>query len=588
MPLFPPSACTSRVLWMAISVLVAATLGLLVWFNWPTSGGGDDLPKEPEGPVWLQDVTDAVGLHFVNDPGPTDTYWMPQSMGCGCAVIHDGDGTFYIYLLHQAGPTGKKNQLFKRLPDGTYRDVSQGSGLDIAGWNTGVAVGDVNNDGLPDVVVTQYRGIKLFLNQGGGRFEDVTAESGLSNSLWGMSAAFFDYDRDGWLDLVVVNYVEYDAKKECASMKGHRDYCGPKMFPGTFSKLFHNRGPAPAEAGKAVPRVRFEDVSFASGIGQLAGPGLGVVCADFDGDGWPDIFVANDGEANRLWINQKNGTFKDEAASRNIGFTLMGIPYSGMGIAIGDVANSGMLDLFVTHLKYETHTLWRQGPRGMFKDQTVQSKLTAQHRGTGWGTVMADFDLDGNLDLALVNGSVFSGGEATGTDLGFWETYADKNQLFAGDGTGAFRELSAANKPFCGRWNVARGLVCADFDNSGAPGLLVTTIGGRARLFKNVAPNRGHWLKVRAVDPKLKRDAYGAEVRVRAGGRQWLRLINPAESYLSSGSPLALFGLGKTERIDAIEVTWPDGGPPETFAGGAVDRLVELRKGEGEREGRAP
>jgi hypothetical protein len=399
-----------------------------------------------------------------------------------------------------------------------------------------------------------------------------------------MSAAFFDYDRDGWLDLVVVNYLDYDVKLDCFSTAGIKDFCQPKVFPGRSTRLFRNRGPRAAEASLPAARVWFEDVSFASGIGRLPGPGLGLACADFDGDGWPDVFVANDGQPNRLWINQKDRTFKEEATSRNVAFTEMGNAFAGMGVAVGDVAGSGLFDLFVTHLGTETNTLWRQGPRGQFKDRTLGSKVTAgRWRGTGFGTVLADFDLDGALDLAMVNGRIHSGGQATGTNLGFWETYAEHNQLFANDGTGKFHDVSPANAPFCGGWNVGRGLACADFNNDGAPDLLVTSCGGRARLFKNVAPNRGHWLKVRAYDPKLKRDAYGAEVRIRAGTRTWLRLINPAEGYLCSGSPLALVGLGKVDRIDSIEVTWPDGTPPqvEVFDGGPVDRLRELHRGEG-------
>jgi hypothetical protein len=259
----------------------------------------------------------------------------------------------------------------------------------------------------------------------------------------------------------------------------------------------------------------------------------------------------------------------------------MGRAFAGMGIAAGDTSGSGMFDLYVTHLTSETNTLWRQGPRGQFRDRTVEAGLTAgRWRGTGFGTLLADFDLDGAPDLAVVNGRVLRGGPAQGTDMGFWETYAERNQLFANDGTGKFRDVSPANKPFCGHWNVARGLACADVDGDGAPDLLVTTIGGPARLFRNVAPNRGHWLKVRALDPKLKRDAYGAEVRVRAGDKRWLRLVSPTESYLCSSSPVAQFGLGKAARVDAIEVLWPDGAR-EVFAGGDADRLIELRKGEG-------
>jgi hypothetical protein len=556
-----------------------------------TGCGGDPKPAgdapadEPAGPAWFEDVTDRVGLDFVHDPGPTGTYFMPQSIGSGCAFLRELDGGLYAYLLQNAGPDSKAvNRLYRFQPDGTVRDVTAGSGLGVAGWNMGVAVGDVDNDGRPDVLLTRYGGVRLFLNRGGGRFEDVTAEAGLSNPLWATSAAFLDYDRDGRLDLVVVNYVDYDPKKDCPTPQGGLEFGGPAAFPGTCSKLFRNRG---AAAG----RVRFEDVSFAAGLGKLPGPGLGVACADFDGDGWPDVFVANDGAPNRLWVNrgarppaERPDAFADEAGSRGVAFNVMGRAYAGMGVAVGDVANGGHLDLFVTHLARETNTLWRQGPRGLFRDRTAESGLAAPRwHGTGFGTAMADFDLDGSPDIAVVNGRIERGGAARDTGLGFWETYAERNQLFANDGTGRFRDVSPSNPAFCGTWNVSRCLAVEDFDGDGAPDLLVTAIGGRARLYRNVAPRRGHWLTVRAVEPAHNRDACGAEVRVRAGGREWLRLAHPASSFMSSGTPLALFGLGGAARYDSIAVTWPDGGPPEVFPGGAADRAVALRKGEGVR-----
>jgi hypothetical protein len=538
-------------------------------------------PAEQPIDPWFEDVTDAVGLDFVHDPGPLGDYFMPQIIGSGAAFLDfNNDGLLDIYLLQNGGPNGAKNRLYQQLPDGHFKDVSAGSGLDIAGYNMGVAVGDVNNDGLPDVVVTQFGGVKLFLNNGDGTFTDVTNESGLANAEWGCSAAFLDYDRDGWLDLVIVNYLAYDPAKPCPRNEGEKDYCGPNNFPGQVARLFHNCGPIADAKGKSV---RFEDVTVASGLSALTGPGLGVVSADFNGDGWPDILVANDGEANRLWINRHDGTFRDEAAPRGLALNRMGVSEANMGIALGDVFGSDLFDVFITHLTMETNTLWMQDPRGRFQDRTVATGLSRPHwRGTGFGTVFADFDQDGRLDLAVVNGQVVRGHKKEDDSLGpHWSNYAERNQLFAGESQGRFREISKQNVAFCGRPNVARALAYGTFNREGAVDLLVTTVGDKARLYRNVAPNRGHWLLVRTIDPKLGgRDTYGAEVRVFAGGRHWLRLVNPASSFLTSNDPRSHFGLGTNARVEHIEVRWPDG-VTETFPGCDSDQLITLSKGAG-------
>ena len=365
-------------------------LYFLLWIGASGSASGcKDKPVTPPPSAataseWFEDVTRHSGLNFIHDAGPVGTYFFPQIMGSGCALLdYDNDGRLDILLIQNGGPTGKKNQLFHQEPDGTFKDVSEGSGLDFASYGMGVAIGDVNNDGLPDVLITEFGKIRLFLNQGGGKFKEVTAEAGLDDPLWATSAAFVDFDRDGWLDLVVVNYVHYDPSIPCKSQLGEPDYCSPIAFAGTSTKLFRNLGAA--GAGKpATPR--FEDVSVKSGVGLKIGPGLGVLCADFDNDGWPDILVTNDGKPNHLWMNQRDGTFKEEGVLRGVALNAVGNAEANMGATIGDTDGGGAFDLFVTHLKEETNTLWSMNGPGLFFDRTVASGLSPPaRRAAGFG-----------------------------------------------------------------------------------------------------------------------------------------------------------------------------------------------------------
>ncbi len=557
--------------------------GLVLSFTAALLGLGCSRPaatQSPTGPPWFEDVTEKVGLNFRHDPGPTDRYFMPQIVGSGAALFdYDNDGRLDIYLIQNGGPQGAKNRLYHQKADGRFEDVSAGSGLDVAGYGMGVAVGDVNNDGLPDVFLTEYGRIRLFLNNGDGTFTDVSEEAGLHSALWGTSASFVDYDRDGWLDLVVVNYVDYDYSHDCEGAGGRRDYCAPGAFPGSVARLYHNLGVRPG-AKSRVPH--FEDVTLKSGLGQVPGPGLGVVCADFDGDGWPDIFAANDGQPNRLWINQHDGTFKDEAVSRGVAYDGQGRLLGNMGTAFADVFGDGLGALFVTHLTWESNTLWKQGPRGLFQDRTAASGLTeAGWRGTGFGAAFGDFDQDGAPDLALVNGRVTHREKVDDANKDpFWGLYAECNQLFANDGSGRFKDISLQNPSLCGPASVSRGLAVGDVDGDGALDLLTTSVDGAAHLYRNVAPHRGHWLLVRAIDPALRRDAYGAEITVQAGGRRRVGWINPGQSYLCSSDCRAHFGLGVTDAVDSLEVLWPDGAR-ETFPGRQADQVVVLYKGEG-------
>ena len=535
-------------------------------------------PETPSAqPAWFEDVTEKLRLNFTHDPGPTDSFFMPQICGSGAAFIDfDGDGRLDIFLVQNAGPkSSSRNKLFHQEVDGTFKDVSAGSGLDFAGFCMAAVVGDVNNDGLPDIYVTEYGGSggRMFLNKGKGRFEEVK-KSGIDNPLWSTAASFLDYDADGWLDLVIVNYVDLSNAHPCNLAHGGRDYCGPQNFKGTITRLYRNLG-VDAEGNWRG----FEEKTEYAGLKEKPGPGLGVLCADLNGDGWPDIFVANDGRPNHLWINQKNGTFKEEAAQRGIAFNYRGELQANMGVAYGDIYGDGLGAIVVTHLGNEFHGLWKQGPHGMFTDVATQSGITeSKWRITGWGAVFADFDHNGTLDLALVGGKV---ARADANIAEFWPAYSDRNQVFVNDGTGKFRDVSPDNPDLCGTPNAARGLVMGDMDGDGALDLLVTQIGGKARLFRNVAPNRGHWLMVRAFDPKLKRDVIGAEVFLQAGDRRLQRLVQPSQSYLSSHDPRVHFGLGTVERLDKIEVLWP-GGMREQFECPGVDRVVEVRRGTGQ------
>ncbi|HSE41227.1 MAG TPA: CRTAC1 family protein, partial [Acidobacteriota bacterium] len=431
--------------------------------------------------------------------------------------------------------------------------------------------GDIDNDGFIDVFVANYGPNKLYRNNGDSTFTDISQKAGIHNSAWGTAAVLFDYDRDGFLDIFVANYVTFDPPVICTDKAGKRDYCGPQAYQGEPDVLYHNNRDG-----------TFTDVSMKSGIGRIVSKGLGVVAADFDMDHWPDIYVANDGEPNQLWINQHNGTFIDVALPLGAAVNAAGQAEAGMGIALGDIDADNDPDLFITHLRGETNTLFRHAGKSGFQDDTASSGIAAFSLPyTGFGTGYFDFDHDGDLDVAVVNGRVTRGPLLTKTKPPkYWDHYAEPNLLYENDGSGRFTARNNEAGTFASDIENSRGLAFGDVDNDGDIDLLVTNDGGPAQLYRNDVKDKGHWLSIRAKDPLLKRDAIGASITVTVGGKNITRFVAPAYSYLSSNDPRVHFGLGKATLVDQILIVWPDGSS-EKFEGVKADQFLILEKGKG-------
>jgi len=530
--------------------------------------------------VTFDEVAAAIGVDFVHDNGAAGAYSMPEIMAGGVAVFdYDGDGALDLYFVQSGAvvpPPGKAaanapDRLFRNRGDGTFRDATGGSGLGDRGYGMGAAVGDIDNDGDLDLFVSNYGPDSLYRNDGHGRFTDVTGAWGVGDPEWSASATFCDYDRDGFLDLYVTRYLAFDPSRECAQQGGRRDYCGPTVFPGVHDLLYRN------DSG-----TRFVDRSVAVGLASVEDAGLGVVCDDLDDDGWPDFYVANDADPNNLWINQRDGTFVDDAVLMGAAFNRTGTAEAGMGVVAADADGDLALDLFVTNLIEETNAFYRNlGPAG-FDDVTASVGLGVGSMDlTGFGVAFLDLENDGDLDAAVVDGAVKrrpSPWDPAAT--GFWKDYAEPNLLFANDGGGMFAEIAAP--PFTGTGAVSRAIVPGDLDRDGDLDLVTTTLDGPARIYRNDGGTAGSWISIAAVDPRLERDAVGAKVTIHAGARTFVRYASPAGGYLSASPPRIHLGLGTIEQVDGFAVRWPDGFE-ESFAGGPARCEVRLVRGEGKR-----
>jgi len=527
------------------------------------------VPEQQPVPLF-HEVSAARGIDFVHHVTADGQYRIAEIIGPGCAAFDaNGDGRVDLLFADSGdGPgAGRPNRLYVQQQDGSFVDGTAASGLGDPGFGTGFAVADVDNDGDLDVFVGNWGSDALYVNDGGrfSRSAVLGPPEGLTTS-----AAFLDFDLDGHLDLFVTHYVVPLAVESCDGGRSRiRDYCVPAVYPPAGDTLYRNRGDG-----------TFEDVTIRAGIGDKRAPGLAVTVDDLDEDGRPDIYVANDGRANHAWINAGDGTFHDVAVQSGLAYNGLGAAEASMGIATGDVDGDGERDLVLSHLRGETNTVYRRLGSVGYEDASGRSGVagpSVPH--TGWGIALFDIECDGDLDLAVANGAVgrTRRGQAPGPTP--WERYAEQDHVLLNDGAGSF---SIVESGLDGVVGVGRALVPVDLDRDGDMDLVITNIAGHVQVYENVAPRRGQWLRVRCIDPGLRRDAYGARVEVRAGGATLVRTIAPASSYLSSGEAAAQFGLGDAVAVDEVTVVWP-GGDRERFSVGAVDCEVVLERGKGVR-----
>lgn len=543
------------------------------------ASAGDPTEGSTASAALFEEITAEAGLDFVHDSGVDDSYFMPEHIGSGGALFDaDGDGDLDIYLVDGGGHSGapgeaRPNRFYRQEADGRFVDRTAASGLGDLGYGMGVAVGDVDGDGDLDVYVTNFGPDALYENRGDGTFRDVTAAAGLGLDAWSTSACFFDADSDDDLDLYVVTYLVHTAK-QCSDAAGRAEYCGPTAFDGVPDVLYRNRGDG-----------TFEDASESAGMSAGRNRGLGVVCTDLDEDGLPDVYVANDGELNQLWVRRGKGKFEDMAVLAGAAVNVAGAPEASMGAAAGDVDGDLRLDLFLAHLDRETNTLYRNLGGGSFEDASGASGLGAPSMPfTGFGATFLDADLDADLDLLVANGRVRRGprlaAERAGEALsGYWRDYAEPNLFLENDGGGRFTDTSAAAGGLCSRIEVSRAVLTGDVDLDGDLDVLLTNCNGPARLYRSGAEGMGGWLSVRPLDSAGRRAQIGATVVARAGGRGQVRTVTATDSYLAAVEPIAHFGLGGAEGPVDVEVTWP-GGTREIHAGLAANRrYIVLRTG---------
>jgi enediyne biosynthesis protein E4 len=537
----------------------------------PASRSGNPGNKTPGGvvagsaaspaKVTFVDVTASAGIIFRHDNAASPEKYLIETMGAGCGWIDfDQDGLLDLYLVNSTATplyTPKlalRSALYRNNGDGTFTDVTLKAGVGAEGlFGMGLAVGDYDNDGFPDLYVTGYGRSILYHNNGDGTFTDVTAKAGVANhGKWGSSAAWFDYDNDGRLDLVIANYVDWSPENNvsCGEHRpGYRGYCHPDVYHGQTPTLYHNNGDG-----------TFADASLSSGVGAKPGNGLGVVTFDYDNDGWQDIFIANDSMENYLFHNNRDGTFREVGYLAGVAVNSDGKTEAGMGTDAADASGDGRMDLIVTHLDFEQARFYRNRGDGTFDDATFSAKLGyATFHLSGFGTRFMDYDNDGRRDLFMANGHILDNIELVhaGTH------YAEPKLMFRNTGHGVFENVSDQLGPDFVTPRVSRSAAVSDFDNDGDLDILVSNNGQAPQLLRNdlahAAGNSGHWLQIFLIGTKSNRDGVGARAKVTAGDLVQYDQRKGGMSYQSVQDPRLHFGLGNRIKVDSVEIRWPSG-----------------------------
>ena len=530
-------------------------------------------PSPAGNKVQFTDVTAQAGIKFVHNAGKTGKKYLPETLGSG-ATFFDADGDGWIDILFVNGrdwtPRGRHTSaaLYHNNHNGTFTDITKGSGLDVEMYGIGVSVADFDNDGRDDVYITALEGDHLFHNEGNGKFKDVTAASGIRNANFGTSAAWLDYDRDGKLDLFVANYVQWTQKGDLwCSMDGtNKSYCTPESYKGTSSRLFHNLGGG-----------RFEDVTNKAGLGDSTSKSLGVAIVDFDNDGWSDIFVTNDTQPNKLYHNNRNGTFSEQGMSAGVAYGEDGMARGAMGVDWADYDRSGRPHLLVGNFSNQMLGLYHNEGNGLFVDEAPTSSLGRESLlSLTFGVFFFDYDLDGYPDILAANGHIEEEIARVQPKL----KYEEPPLLFHNLGSKKFENVSNAVGADFRKPLVARGAIYGDFDHDGDLDVLLTSDNGPAYLYRNDGGNKNKWISIRTVGTKSNRDGIGASVAIAsASGKQW-NVVHSGSSYASQSDLALVFGLGQDPVVNSIEVTWPSG-TKQKFANVAVNQFITIDEARG-------